>query len=592
MTDAADLQLAFVSVPGGSIFMEEILQAVAEAVSASGTRTVCHQGYLSDVAQANTRFVVVPHEYFALAPEEPADLYAATVGLGVEHPGTQTFTSALAAARKLGARFEISRDAVADVRARGLSVEHFSLGYVPSWDRRPTDLGAERPIDVAYLGTADERRLALLAAVADDLADLRTEFLIPPHEPMTKLRPDFLPSDEKWRLLAQSKVIINLHREGKTGFEWVRCLEAVINGCLVVTEPSTDLAPLVPGEHLLIAEPSRIGAVVRAAVHNATLRDRIADNAYRLCRSELDMAGSVRRLVDAAAGLAAPSPVVGVPRPPARDDGDAPLAVWIPQLTDLPASPVPGDAETARELCDFARLRSDLARVHVARGSARPTQAAVDVICVRRPGDGPLGATIASLRRDADIAAVHVAETPRAPAAPAGDLRDVATYLTADHLLGRGQLRNLLVKGTDADLVCVLDSGDTVRGPALRRLVDLMQREPGIDVAYEMATLGADRMVNVLVPEQRRLLTRVYLTRGFLVRRRWLEKLGGFAEDPLLEDLVDHAFWLASERRGASIRLLRSIGFGLWPQTPRGGPARFDAARATAALMAAVDRPS
>ena len=127
--------------------------------------------------------------------------------------------------------------------------------------------------------------------------------LTPPHEMMTKPRPDFLTGAEKWRFLATTKVLVNLHREAKTALEWVRVLEAMCNGCVIVTEPSTDLGPIVPGQHLLVAERSRIGAVARAAVGDEELRRTVADRAYSLCREQFDMSASADRLAEVAEGL-------------------------------------------------------------------------------------------------------------------------------------------------------------------------------------------------------------------------------------------------------------------------------------------------
>lgn len=591
-------RLAFVSAPGGSAFMEEILAAVADAVAATGTSCLVHSGFISDVAEPGTRFVVVPHEYFALAPDEPPELYARTVGFGVEHPGTKTFASAVEASRRLGARFEISLEAVEQLHLAGLTAEHFAFGYVKGWDHWEVG-NAPRPVDVIYLGTADDRRLGVLARIADDLHGLSCELLIPPHEPMTRERPDFLPADLKWSLLARSKVLINLHREDKSGFEWIRALEAMANGCVVVSEPSTDLAPFVPGEHLLVAEPSRIGAVARAAATNEPLRRRIADGAYRLCRSELRMDGPARRLVEVALGLDASTsdfPPLATPAGPA---GHAPLAVWIPEVSpQLPGTEPAHPEWLASEVVDLARLRSERATITRAVGSgARHTT--IDLLCVRRPGDGPLGATLNSLRADRELAAIHIACSPADEAAGiniAGDSptppgEDIATLLMADLLLGRGASRNLLLECTQSELVCVVDSGDEVRPGALKQLAALMTEDPDLDVVFAMATHGSDRMVNVLVPEPRRMANRVYLTRGFLARRRLLERIGGFSEEPLVEGFVDHVFWRDTLAAGASVRLARWIGFSLWPQNPGRLSAEYDPIRARHQILIGPPMP-
>jgi hypothetical protein len=567
------LRLAFVSAPGASAFMEEILAAVASAVLAVAERlqvqVVNHHGYLSDVADDDTVSVVVPHEYFAVAaPEDPA-VYARTISFGVEHPGTSTFEASARYSARLGDRFEISEESVARLSSRGLTVGHFPLGYVPAWDHWQGQ-DTPRTVDVAYLGTADERRLAILAANAPDLAGMRTELLIPPHEPMTAARPDFLTGDEKWRLLSRSKILLNLHREGKTAFEWVRGLEAMANGCLIVTEPSTDLGPLQPGVHLLVAEPSQIGVVLRSALAQPDLIASLAGNAYELCRKQLSMRSQAERLVAVASRLHQQHPLqVRVPPRqagpvvPGREQ-EKPLALWIPTTRDFPPDVGAADPWLAEQLRELEELRSRHAtsQVQRAQGPAEGS-ATVDVICVQRPGDGPWRMTADSLSGLGPEVAFHLMRPGRIHTVEGAG---PTTITGTDLPIGRGRARNALLQSTDADLVAILDAGDRFLADSLQAMASELAENPDLDVVYCMATHGSRALANVLVPELRRLQRTPYLTRGFVVRRSFLEKVGGFVEDPYLDDLVDHCFWMEVARRDVPVRLLRRIGVQLWPQ--------------------------
>jgi hypothetical protein len=530
------LRIAFVSAPGSSTFMTEILAAVADAVRAVAepdVEVVTHHGLVADVVDAGTVAVVVPHEYFAVAPAEPELLHARTVGFGVEHPGTDEFEHSVEHAGRLGARFEISQDSLAELTRRGLDGTLFPLGHVPAWDQwhgRPRGRG----FDVSCLPTDEPRRLRLLAHAARPLAGLRTELLIPPHEPMTERRPDFLVSADKWRLLARSKVLLNLHRGEKAALEWVRVLEAVHNGCVVVTEPSQELGPLVPDEHLVVAEPEQVGQAAAALVADEPRRARIAHSAYDLCRKQLGMGAAARSLVEVCRALSDAAPAPAQPlEVSGRDvingwpDGKRPMAGLLPAIDGgrwlHPSPPTPMD-----------RTRSTPAR----RGDHR-----IGLLCTVLSGDGAPQDTAASAHREGPGLAVHVGR--------------------GEH---RGVARNALLAATDEPYLAVLDAGDELVGDAVLRMAELLRFDPGLDAVLCMATYG-DTLVNVLVPEERRLERRAYITRGYLVRRTALQALGGFTEETEHGDLVDHQLWWSLAAGGARTTMLRRIGFALRPSS-------------------------
>ena len=503
------MRIAFVSAPGGSAFMEELLSAVAAAVSATGTESFCHRGPPLGSSGPHTRFVVIPHEYFAYAPVEPATLYASTIGFGVEHPGNPEFASALRESERLGAQFQISRDAVAEIDRRWWTAHHFTLGYVRQWDRWHGQ-EEDRQVDIVYLGTADERRVALLSTYVDAYGpQLRTAAT--PSRAHDGGAAHFLLSEAKWQLLARSKVLINLHREEKTAFEWVRCLEAMANGCVVVTEPSSDLGPLKPGQHLLVAEPARLAAVALALIRLPSLRQAIANRAYDLCRSELEMSESARLLSQVAGSLPASGEhfVKGSPLPSQTapfGEKEPPMALWVPGLRTflklVGRRPAPAILQQLEELSE---LRSSRAVVSTVRLNGPPVD--VDVVCVRRPGDGPLGVTVDSLSGDQGAVGLHLAMSPAAALEESAMPRGARTFLTVDLEMGRARQRNILVKNSDSEFLCFLNAGDAILGATLQKLVAIMKADPALDIAFAMATCGPNRMTNVLIPEQRRLLT-------------------------------------------------------------------------------------
>lgn len=558
-----DLRLAFVSAPDGSAFMTEILVAVADAVSRYGVETVAHSGYAEDVDDGRTVVVLVPHEYFVLNQPPSDSVLHRTIAFGVEHPGTNTFSVSADASSRAAARFEISTESVAAMVTLGHPAEHFQLGYSPVWDRW-NRADVERPVDLVYLGTADPGRLGVLAGLAPELCDMHTELLIPPHEQMTMERPDFVMGQAKWDLLARSRLMLNLHRESKTALEWVRTLEAICNGCVVLSESSTDLGLLVPGEHLLVASRARLGAAMRAALADSPRLAYIAETAYAFCQAELGMDESAARLIAVAEGLVRHSPR----RPGERDQvqhmnrvpRQTHMAVWAPEAANLPNPDQPTD-QAARQ---NARILAALRRRHVdfeeRLVSARPAE--IDVVCVDHAGAGPLSLTADGLREQGVATNLHAGGVGRTQVPEVGGL---ASYVTATPEAALGAVRNRLLKLGNAEYVLIVDSGDALMPNALDRMHEALDQTPKAVVAFPMAVNGSDTLVNVFHPEATRLRRFAYLSRSYLVRRSWLDDLGGFAADPALEILVDHDFWLRTASRGGVSKHLRHIGVRLWP---------------------------
>ena len=553
------MRLAFVSAPGGSAFMAELLAAVADAVTRAGGHAVCHRGSIGELADDQTVFVVVAHEYFVINGLPDADLLRRTIGFGVEHPGTATFELARKMAELLPGWMDISADGVIAMRSAGVRAERFVLGYSPMWDRRAP--GTARDVDVVYLGTADERRLALLAGIAPDLVGLRTELLLPPHEPMTRPRPDFVMGEHKWQLLARSRMLLNLHRENATAFEWVRALEAIANGCVVLTEPSSDLAPLVPGEHVLVSDPKRMGLIATAALADGDRLGRMAAAADEVCRS-LDMLASAQRLIAMAESVSsAPAPRPRESQP--EDDvvaDDGPMAVWVPcevSLADLSEPSPPARAVGLREPVPL-REAPTIERVI----SNRPTEGVVDLICVSGRRDGPLARTLDSLDRSPIPINRFVAF------ADDGDRRGSTglwAHVVMSEPVSDGPARNALLSLGTSPYVLVLNAGDELLGDTLAELVAELDDDPSVEVVYPMAVLGSSMIMNALIPEARRLRKFAYLSRGYLVRRSWLAHLGGYCTEPDLGDLADHDFWQrTAQLRGDAARLNRRVGIRLW----------------------------
>jgi hypothetical protein len=546
--------------------MHELLEVVADAVDRAGGDVSIHVGTYP-VMESPCAYVVIPHEYFVVTPREhlpTADQRAHTIGFCVEHAGNQTFEVSVAAARLLGGIMDINADSVAEMRRRGLRAERFTLGYSPLWDVWHGVDDTDRVLDITYLGTTDVRRRQLLALQAEELSVWESRLLTPPHEPMFRAREDFLLGTAKLEHLAAAKVLINLHRGGSRCLEWVRVLEAMCNGCVVVSERSDDFDPLVAGEHLLFSDPKRIVATASALLRDPQRLALIRQSAWARCRA-MDMRSSALRLMEMAGDIASQDRpatlrhagtdprVVGsipiVPEPPQPASGLPSLALWAVGL------PEPFRRLHASLLSAVEGLQAPSVAITHALPSAEGAPRVVALIPDLAGDARQVARTVACLAsQDVPLAAwTGRAETATSP--PPGGF-------------GVGATLNALVRATEAEVILVVEPGQELFANAVRRLLVALDAAPDAIAAYGfMADASEAELWNALPLESERLARRAYLTAPFLIRRSALVAMGGLSEDPALRGYEYHELWCRIARREhAAVFVQQMLGRGTRPR--------------------------
>ncbi len=515
--------------------MAELLEVVADAVTGVGGTASMHVGAFPADDEASI-YVVVPHEYFVLTPPElrpGPDRLARTIGFCVEHPGTATFETTAGWAAELGATVDINRDSTVELRRRGIAARRFVMGYSRLWDQWHGRSDIDRRIDITYLGTTDIGRDHLLCEQARRLGEWRTALLIPPHEQMTRPRPDFLMGAAKHEHLVNSRILLNLHRGGSCALEWVRVLEAVVNGCVVVSEHSTDFAPLVPGTHIAFSRGSAVVDVAAALLRHPDRLSSIRDAAYTLCRDELSMRESAAELLEIGSSLlrsarARPTPSAAPSPPTPAQTGPPQPPTHLPELAPW-AELIPPDGRRALASSLQTATSVDGLVVDERRTARLAGEACVVDVVVAASGDVlDLGLTLASLDdQDVSIQALigRGADAPEVSAA-------------------RGRIRNALLSRASTDLVLVIDPGQELFPRALRTLVDALTADHAAAVYPMVADTSGGVLWNSLPPEEERLARRVYIGAPFLIRRDVLDRVGGFSENPAVDGYEDHELWL------------------------------------------------
>jgi len=266
----------------GNAFMTDIARWLVEAAQLCGRAASLHQDRLP-AADGSINFVVAPHELFGLSHATDDELrraMSASVPICTEQPGTPWFNLTAALVADAPFVLDINQHGVDALRVRGFEADHLRLGGVPSM----VATQPKRDLDLVFLGGSTPRRNARLASLAPLLWDRATELrMFRITAPVDGDVPGVVIGRAKYQLLGRSRIALNIHRDDVTPgyFEWARMVEAMANGCAVLTEPSTGYAPLTEGVHFvgtgqlehelseLLDDPERcrqIGAAARAAV--------------------------------------------------------------------------------------------------------------------------------------------------------------------------------------------------------------------------------------------------------------------------------------------------------------------------------------
>ncbi len=328
-------QIRLFVAAAGNHFMEEIAEIFAEGFRANAVAAEVVEDEIPSSAPdpALLQIIVAPHEFLPLFLEKRAGrtavgaVLAQTLLVNVEQPGSPWFEIAFRSARQARGVFDINRQGVDEFRRHGVEAVHLPLGWGPSLERGAADDPPERTIDLLFMGHHSEKRERFLSRHADRLSRYDCLLILSRLEaPRTAATPGVSAGAARNRLVASSRVLMNIHSSERTYFEWHRALVAMANGCVVVTEPSDGMGPLRDGEHLVVAPLDDIPAACAALLSDPSRRDAIARAAYRFLREEWTAARACRALLERLETLPTPPPEPerdgttrppeGTPRPP------------------------------------------------------------------------------------------------------------------------------------------------------------------------------------------------------------------------------------------------------------------------------------
>ncbi len=273
----------------GNWFMMEIAQIFVEGIQSCGAiaELVIDEIPTTKLDRDTSQVIVAPHEFYPLFLEEKLDpkavldLTKSVYLLTVEQPGSQWFEISYKYSNYAKGVFDINQQGVREFRQRGIEAIHTPLGYSPCMEA-DTLADNAKPVDLLFMGTHSLRREMLLSRNADFFNQYNCRLILTRlDKPRLVGTPGFYTHDDRNRLLASSKIVMNVHFSDNTYLEWHRVLIAIANRCLVVSELSDAIEPLENGKHLILTELENIPEICQYYLDREDERLEIVERAYQ-----------------------------------------------------------------------------------------------------------------------------------------------------------------------------------------------------------------------------------------------------------------------------------------------------------------------
>lgn len=556
--------------------MRDILEGIAaEARQLGADADVVDDVFVPD---RDTAHLVIPHEFYATTdPSEwpSRQILSRTIALGVEHPGTGSFEVSATQSQRCAAIVDINADSIEELGRRGVTAQPFPLGYTSFWDHWG-EADSARDIDIAYLGSTDPRRDKALAGFAPLFWDRTSRIYVPTPDPQPGEQEHYVVGKRKLELLANTKVLINMHRMASSAFEWVRVIEAISNGCVVVSEHSADHEPLVPQEHFLSGDISTLGLLTVGLLEDPEALQSMRTSAYRYLRDELPLRPSVERLLNLAEDLVrSPRPARAVAAVPEAVRYTPPAPGWsetVAQADYLGAAIRRLESQLVNQQRMITRLTlglsdSDDADVEVCR---TPTfdqvspKISVTVTCHNYSAEvvTALESVYGTGSTDIEVLIYDDASTDRSVAVIRDYLRsrpDLPAKLVRGRVnKGPSAARNDLIASARGEYVFILDADNGIYPTALERLAAALDDDP--DAAFSYCVIAAvrgdkpERLVSAQPWRPSRLRQGNYIDAMAMLRRSDVIDVGGY--DPKMPQWEDFHLWARmaeSGRRGAFV---------------------------------------
>lgn len=290
IADAARHRVAIYVSSLGNFFMKEIGEVLKAGFADAGLTADLRDETAEPPRDATHHIVVAPHEFFVLGEGRrwANDAFVnRAIMFATEQIQTQWFARSLVFLLRAKAVADMNEQNAAILRKAGIRAIAVQPGFTAAF--KPFEAArlpegspvlaalpaaarkfdpaskryADRPLDALFLGTHSPRREKLLASYAAKFANLNTFiYYSKAQRPLTAEHNPMAASEITSALLGRAKVLINLHRDDYTYFEWWRLMQAFWMKAVVVTEPCFPHRLFKPGTHYFEEAPRHIHHLV------------------------------------------------------------------------------------------------------------------------------------------------------------------------------------------------------------------------------------------------------------------------------------------------------------------------------------------
>ena len=571
----------------GNVFMREIAEHLVEALVLMGRAGELVIDDLPGAVESPMgNLVVAPHEFFLLSRASEADRLraaAASVCVNTEQPGTPHFELAMTYASRGPVVLDINPYSLDAVRRLGLAAVHLPLGCTPAMDAWGGD-ARQRHIDIGFMAGRTPRREHFIAGAGGMLWEWQTDLrFFSWHQPILGDGVSFTSGAAKLAALADTRILLNVHRGDEPYFEWARVVEAIANGCVVVSETSVGFEPLIPGVHFLMAPIVNLAEQAIALAFDEPRRAAMADAAYKLTTTTLSQGELLQSALSEATAVVKKGGDGVRKRPTHRSrrtrnaTPESSTHVLAKAASDLKKAYVE-QIQMSRMIEATISLVEHGDRDH-AEVTATSTWQAFEpevsvVITVRNCGHH-LGDAVNSViaasgdsgpRTELIIVDDHSTDQSRATAA---QLLDEIDWFPAQLIAraasgGMAAARNTGFDRARAPYVFALDASNVLYPAGLRRLLDHLAAAPNeVVAAYGMLerfnTAGSVGLTSHLPWDPELLIQGPFIDGMAMFRRDSILELGGYSTAGELYGWEEYDLWLSIAEHGQRGELVMSI---------------------------------